>query len=171
MGDTGCVPELEPEVLSRDGRRPWRRGVVAACLGALLVVGLPALVVDHGIRGREERALDACATTARETFAGSTAPMDAMASHVRPVLENGPTARLRRGMYALVSDAAAGADARLTEVAGECRRIDVWWAHPALRARRDACLRALDEGAAFLREVARHGHEAFRGDRPRPPDC
>ena len=171
MGDTGCVPELEPEVLSRDGRRPWRRGVVAACLGGLLIVGLPALVVDHSIRGREDRALDACATRAREKFTWSTGPMDAMANYVRPALENGPTARLRRGMYALVSDAAAGADARLSEVARECRRIDVWWAHPALRARRDACLRALDEGAAFLREVARHGHEAFRGDRPRPPDC
>ena len=165
------MPELEPEVLSRDGRRPWRRGVVAAWLGARLVGGLPALMVDHGIRGREDRALDTCATSARETFAGSTAPMDAMASHVRPVLENGPTARLRRSMYALVSEEAAGADARLTEVARECRRIDVWWVHPALRARREACLRALDEGAAFLREVARHGREAFRGERPGPPDC
>ena len=165
------MPELEPEVLSREVRRPWRRGVVATCLGALLVVGFAGLAVDHGMRGREERALDACATRARETFAGSAAPVDAMASYVRPVLENGPTARLRRGMYALVSEAAAGGDARLTEAARECRRIDVWWAHPALRARRSACLRALDEGAAFLREVARDGHEAFRGDRPRPPDC
>jgi hypothetical protein len=165
------VPELEPEVLSRDGRTPWRRGVVAACLGALLVVGLPALVVDHSIRGREDRALDACATRARETFTVSSAPMDAMASYVRPALLNGPTARLRRGMYALVSEQAAGADVRLTEVARGCRRIDVWWAHAALRTRREACLRALDEGVAFLREVARNGREAFRGHRPQPPDC
>lgn len=165
------MPELEPEVLSRDGRKPWRRGVVAACLGALLVLGLPALVVDHGIRGREERALDVCATKAREGFAASTRRMDAMSGYVRPVLENGPTARLRRGLYALVSEVAAGADARLIEVARGCSRIHVWWAHQALQARREACVRALDEGAAFLRAVARDGHEAFRGDRPRPPDC
>ena len=164
--------ELEPvEVLSREGRGPWPRALVAAVLGALLVVGLLVVVVDRGVRGREERALDECASRLQEAFARAAAPLDAMASYVRPVLENGPTSGLRRGMYALVSDAAAGSEHRLTEEGRACREIDVSWAHPALRARRDACLRALDERAAFLRQVEWDGHEAFTGQRPASPAC
>ena len=144
---------------------------MAGCLGALLVVGLLALVADHRIRGREDRALDACSSRTGEAFARAAAPVDAMASYVRPVLENGPTPRLRRGMYALVSDAAGGSEAHLARVARECWAIEVLWAHPAARARQEACVRAIDERAAFLRAVARRGHEAFRGARPRSPDC
>jgi hypothetical protein len=166
------VGEPEPiEVLSREGRRPWPRAVVAGGLGVLLVVGLLVVVVDGGVRSREDRALDGCASGLQEAFAQAVAPLDAMASYVRPVLENGPTPDLRRGMYGLVSEAAEGSESRLTEVARKCREIDVWWVHPALRARRDACLRGLDERTAFLRRVARDGHEAFRGERPTFPAC
>ena len=166
MGEPEAV-----EVLSREGRGPWPRAVVAAGLGVVLVVALLVLAVDQGLRIREERALDACATGLQEAFARATAPLDAMTTYVRPVLENGPTPDLRRGMYALVSEAAAGSGSGLTEVARDCRAIEVSWAHPALRARRDACLRGLDQRAAFLRRVVRDGHEAFRAERPTSPAC
>lgn len=164
--------ESEPaEVLSLEGRAPWPRAVVAVVIGAVLAAGLLVAVVDRGIRSREEHALDDCAARAQEAFVQASAPLDAMASYVRPVLENGPTPSLRRGMYALVGEAAAGSDSRLAAAARECRAIDVSWTHPALRARRDACLRGLDARAAFLRGVARDGHQAFSGERPTSPGC
>lgn len=164
------VPE-PVEVLSREGRGPWPRAVLVAALGVLLVVGLLVVVVDRGLRSREDRALDECASGMQEAFVRAAAPLDAMASYVRPVLENGPTPGLRRGMYALVSEAAEGSDLRLAQVTRACREIDVSWAHPALRARRDACLRGLDERTAFLRQVARDGHAAFSAERPPFPAC
>jgi hypothetical protein len=150
------------DVLHREGRGPLPRRVVVGVISVLLVAGLVVFLVDRDVRGREERALAACADEARTEVARAYAPVVSAFGYVRPVLDNGPRGQLRRGMYTMVSDAASGADQRLAAVRRQCRDIDVLWAHPDLRDRRDACLAGLDEHAAFLRSVARHGHAVSR---------
>ena len=150
------------EVLEREaGWRPSRRLVAAVC-ALVLGTGVVTWSVDRTVRGREQRAVAACAADAGTAVTEAYAPVLAMTQYVRPVLDSGPSGRLRRNMYALVSRTAARVDTRLGPARESCRDVEVLWAHSAIRARRDACVRQLDERAAFLRAVRRDGHEAFQ---------
>jgi hypothetical protein len=132
----------------------WR---AAALLTALMLLGLALYVGDQRARRSEERALDACTVRARTAVHRAYDPIAATWTYVRPVLDNGGRPALRRGMYGLLSRAAAGQCDAVADARDACAGAPVLPVHTALRDRRERCVRALDEHEAFLASAAQDG--------------
>jgi hypothetical protein len=141
--------------VTASGRARLSLIVVVACLVALIGTGL--WVVDDRARARAERGLDRCNTTAQSALKRAYSPVVGMNSYVRPVLDSAGSARLRRDMYALVSEAAAGTASELNDAVTTCREVNVLWSHRDLRVRRAACLRQLQGHQAFLQTLEQRG--------------
>ncbi len=74
-----------------------------------------------------------------------------------------PDGELRQQLLGLVSEAIAGADDRLRAARARCEDVELLWHQGDLARRRDDCIAALEEMAAWFAEVSRDGAHAFRG--------
>lgn len=152
-------------------REPLPRRVLVVATALVLLAAIAGWLVDRRVAGREERALAACEEAADRAVDRAFAPVRSSLEYVRPVLSGAPPGRLRRGMYAIVSEAALGAQGRLDGVRADCAAVDVVWVHPALRERRDDCVRRLDGHGALLRAIAADGRAIGVGLPSSPGPC
>ena len=139
----------------RRGRTsPAQRRLLVLCL--LLVLATLAWLDDRAQRA-EQRAVERCAddVTAAVDLAGRG--VLATYEYVRPALSSGPDSRLRNGLHGLIAEAAAGGEARLSELDSRCEAVTVLPHHRELDRRRDRCLDVLAAQRAELDAVARDG--------------
>lgn len=138
-------------------REPLPRRVLVVVGVLVVLVAAAGWLVDRRVAAREERALAACERTADQRVDQAYAAVRSSLEYVRPVLSSSPPGDLREGMYAILSQAARGADVRLDDVRGDCADLEVVWVHGGLRERRDACVRRIDGHQALLRAIAADG--------------
>ena len=146
------------------GPRRRSRGWVAALLALLLVLGVGAAVVDRSYRSRGSEQIAACRQHGAAEIAAATGRLTARTGTVRPTVFALPEGDLRQELLGLVSEAVAGADERLRAARDRCEEVELLWYHGDLARRRDDCIAALEEMAAWFREVSRNGAHAFGGD-------
>jgi hypothetical protein len=154
---------VEEEVLDT-GPRPGSRRRVVALLALLLCLGLGAAVIDGSYRSQESADVAACRQQGASEIAAATGRLTARTGTVRPTVYAMPPGPLRQQLLGLVSDAVAGADDRLRAARARCEEVELLWHHDDLARRRDDCIAALEEMAAWFREVSRDGAHAFGGD-------
>ena len=152
----------EAEVLDASPR-PRSRGRVAALLALLLVVGVGAAVLDGRFRSRGSEQVAACREQGASEIAAASGRLTARIGTVRPTVFAMPDGDLRQQLLALVSEAVAGADDRLRAARARCEEVELLWHHEDLAQRRDQCVAALEEMAAWFSEVSRDGAHAFGG--------
>lgn len=148
-----------PELLDiGTGRRSWfSRRVRWALLAVTVVLVVVAAVVDARLRDREELAVARCADGVSAAVDRAGRRIDAMYGYVRPVLDNGPGAALKDGLYLLVAEAAEGAGQSLVAARRACTEVSILALHDGLEERRDRCLSVLDAQQARLADVASDG--------------
>ena len=152
----------ETEVLDAGPpRRSPRR--VAALLAVLLVLGVAAVVLDGSLRSHGSEQVAACRQQGASEIAAASGRLTARTGTVRPTVFAMPDGQLRRQLLALVSEAVAGADDRLLAARARCAEVELLWHHRDLARQRDECVAALEEMAAWYREVSRDGAHAFGG--------
>jgi len=155
----------EPETLEQ-GRTPRapsrRRRLVFICLvAALLLAAATGVGLDHRVRQREGPAVARCVEDATTSVAFANRRSDAISGYVRPALETGPPASLRRRLEGLVSTTVAPVLHDVRRARAGCARVQVRAFHDRLRTTRADCLRLLEEDLAFLRAVSAAGVRAF----------
>ncbi|WP_121255772.1 hypothetical protein [Nocardioides ferulae] len=158
------------EVLERAGREPRLtsrgRRWVAASMALLAVAGAALWLVEERVRGRDERAVAACRDVAQAADNRSLVTVGFMVDHVEPALLAVREEARRKGLVALVAEAAQRAEPGVVAAVAECERQDTpapW--HPGLRSRRAAYLDYLDARLRWLRLIAADGQAYYR-DRP-----
>jgi hypothetical protein len=157
---TGVVSG-ESEVLDAGPPQGSRRRV-AAILALLLVLGVAAAVFDRSLRSRESEQVAACREQGASEIAAASGRLAARTGTVRPTVFAMPDGELKQELLGLVSEAVAGADDRLRAASARCEQVELLWHHGDLARRRDDCVAALDQMAAWFREVSRDGAHAFR---------
>ena len=150
----------EAEVLDA-GPRPRSRRLVAAVLAVLLVLGVGAAVLDRSFRSRGSEQVAGCRQQGSSEIAAVSARLTARTGTVRPTVFAMPDGDVRRELLALVSEAVAGADDRLRTASTRCEKVSLLWHHDDLAQQRDECVAALEEMAAWMREVSHDGAHAF----------
>ena len=145
------------------GPPPRSRGRVAALLALLLVLGVGAAVLDRSFRARGSEQVAACRQQGAAEIVAAFGRLTARTGTVRPTVFAMPDGDLRRQLLGLVSEAIAGADDRLRAARARCEEVELLWHHGDLARRRDDCIAALEEMAAWFREVSRDGAHAFGG--------
>lgn len=153
------------------GPPPRSRRRVAALLALLLVLGVGAAVLDRSFRARGSEEVTACRQQGAAEIEAAFSRLTARTGTVRPTVFAMPDGALRRQLLALVSDAVAGADDRLRTARARCEAVDLLWHHDDLARRRDGCVAALEEVAAWFREVSADGAHAFGGGVDGRPGC
>jgi len=152
----------DAEVL--DAGPPVRsRGRVAALLALLLVLGVGAVVLDRSFRARGSEQVAACRAHGASEIAAASGMLAARMGTVRPTVFAMPDGELRQQLLGLVSEAIAGVDEQLRAARARCEEVELLWHHGDLAGRRDDCVAALEEMAAWFREVSRDGAHAFGG--------
>ena len=152
----------DAEVLDA-GSRPRSRGLVAALLALLLVLGVGAAVLDGRFRSRSSEQVDSCRQQGSAEIAVAYGRLTARTGTVRPTVFAMPDGDLKQKLLALVSEAVAGADDSLRAARARCEGVEVLWYHEDLAQRRDECVAALEAMAAWFSEVSRDGAHAFGG--------
>jgi len=145
------------------GPAPRSRGRVVALLALLLVLGVGAAVLDRSFRSHGSEQVAACRQQGASEIAAASGRLTARTGTVRPTVFAMPDGDLRRQLLGLVSEAIAGADDRLRAARARCEEVELLWHHGDLARRRDDCIAALEEMAAWFREVSRDGAHAFGG--------
>lgn len=147
-----------------DARPPLRsRRRLAALLTLLLTVGVGAVVLDLSFRERGSDQVAACRDAGAVEIATAFDRLAARTGTVRPTVFAMPDGELRLELLDLVSEAVEGADTRMLAARDRCEEVEILWHHGDLALRRDECVAALEELAAWFREVSRDGAHAFRG--------
>lgn len=155
MGDEAEVMDARPPPRSR------RR--VVALLALLLLIGVGAAVLDRSFRARGAEQVAACRQQGAAEIEAAFSMLTARTGTVRPTVFAMPDGALRRQLLGLVSQAVAGADDRLRGASARCEGVELLWHHGDLARRRDGCVTALEEVAAWFREVSTDGAHAFGG--------
>ena len=145
------------------GPPPRSRRRVAALLALLLVLGVGAAVLDRSLRARGSEQVAGCRQHGAAEIEAAFSRLAARTGTVRPTVFAMPDGDLRRQLLGLVSEAVAGADDRLRAASARCEEVELLWHHGDLARRRDDCVAALDELAAWFREVSSDGAHAFGG--------
>jgi hypothetical protein len=152
----------EVEVLDAQPQ-PRSRRRLAALLALLLIVGVAAVVLDRSFRAEASEQVTDCRQQGAAEIATAFDRLAARTGTVRPTVFAMPDSDLRQELLDLVSEAVDGADARMRAARTRCEEVEVLWHHGDLALRRDECVAALEELAAWFREVSRDGAEALRG--------
>lgn len=152
----------EAEVLDA-GPPPRTRRWAAALLVLLLVLGVGAVVLDRSFRADASEQVTDCREQGAAEIATAFDRLAARTGTVRPTVFAMPDGEVRQQLLDLVSEAVAGADARMRAARTRCEEVEILWHHGDLSVRRDECVAALEALAAWFREVSRDGAEAFRG--------
>jgi hypothetical protein len=150
----------EAEVIDAGPPRRSRRSV-AVFLALLLVVGVAAFVLDRSFRSRGADQVAACRQHGAAEISAAFGRLTARTGTVRPTVFAMPDGELRQELLGLVSDSVAGAHRRLGVARDRCEDVEVLWYHGDLALRRDGCVAALRELAAWFREVSDDGARAF----------
>jgi hypothetical protein len=152
----------EAEVLEA-GRPPRSRVRVAAFLGLLVVLGIGGVAVDRSFHAHGVEQVAACRQQGTSTIAAAFGRLTARTSLVRPTVFAMSDGDRKQQLLELVSESVAGADDRLQAAHARCEKVDLLWHHGDLARRRDECVAALEELAAWFSEVSRDGAHAFSG--------
>ena len=136
---------------------------MAGLLTLLLVLGVGAAVLDRSSRSRGSEEVAACRQHGAAAIAAEFGRLTARTGTVRPTVFAMRDGDVKQQLLGLVSQAVAGADGRLRAARGRCEQVELLWYHCDLAQRRDDCAAALEEVAAWFREVAGDGAHAFGG--------
>lgn len=150
----------EPELLQIGAEPPSRRSPRARIALLVLVVALAAagVLVDHGYRVREQRAVGACAREVATAVDLAGRPIHAAYEYIRPVLANGPDREQERALYLLVAKAARhDENPGLATATRTCHHATALAWHDSLERRRDRCIAVLAQQREELRAIARDG--------------
>jgi hypothetical protein len=139
---------------------PSRRVRLVLLVGALVVAGT-ALVVDHQLRVREDRAVADCAGEVSSAVDESGRRIQATYEYVRASFGLVSSRDLSDGLYLLIAKSARHAGGELAAARGTCASIAVLPLHTDLRDRRDRCVEVLDAQQATLADLALDGEKVM----------
>ena len=160
----------QAEVLDA-GRPPRSRARVAALLALLLVLGVGAFALDRSFRARGSEQVAACRQQGMSTIEAGFGRLTARTGTVRPTVFGMADGERRQQLLELVSEAVAGVDDRLRAARVRCEEVELLWHHGDLAQRRDECVAALEELAAWFGEVSDDGGHAFGAGVDGGPGC
>jgi hypothetical protein len=144
------------------------RWIWSVLLAAALVVAGVALLVDRGLREREDRAIAACADEVSAAVDLAGRRVQATYEYVRASFGAVSAPSHSEGLYLLIARSARHFGSELSTARGTCASIPVLPLHGDLRDRRDRCVHVLDAQRARLMDVSVNGERVLEWmDAPR----
>ncbi len=149
---------LEIGAGGRAGRRAGPpRLVWLVLLVVVAVVAGGALLVDHQMRAREDRAIASCAGRVDTAVALAGRRIQATYEYVRSSFGLVSARGHSEGLYRLIAKSARHSGGALSAARSSCASIDVLPLHDDLQLRRDQCVDVLDAQRSRLAAVAADG--------------